>query len=367
MATLTVVFLTWERDTYLAQAILPGLLSGMAVASKYNSGLVLLPALLRIVFTSKRPVRRVAILGLCAVTAFLVLVPYSVLDRASFVKDVLWEIRHYKTGHRNNDGDAGLPQLLYYLSSLVSDLGAVTVAFAALGLVFGAIVEPKRTLALASLPVAMLLHMSTNRVHFLRTVLPVFALVPVFAAGGVAGLAAGARHAAERFAPPRWRPTPERITLWSRGLAVVAIAAFLPTLRHSTLLDRNISRDNRNVVSRWLRAEASGRPIFVAPEAFFSPDVLRSLDAKQTARGMTDLAELLGEGATRPCYVVTPAYSGSPPARRNRDRVLGVLRDKHAAEVLALQGNSLGMPPPRGKMTPVFSPELVVHLVTCGT
>jgi 4-amino-4-deoxy-L-arabinose transferase-like glycosyltransferase len=366
MATLTVVFVTWDQDTYLAQAILPGLLSGVAVASKYNSGLVLLPAALRVLFVSKDRVRRLAVLGLCAAAAFLVFVPYSILDHASFVRDVKWEIRHYRTGHLHYEADPGLPQLRYYLSSLASDLGGVTMGLAVVGLIFGLVVQPKRTATLASLPVAMLLHMSTNRVHFLRTVLPAFAVATVFAAGGIVGIAAAARRAAERFAPPKWRPSPERVLLWSRVLAVGAVAAYLPTLRHTTLFDRNIGADSRNVVSRWLRAHAAGAPIVVPPEAFISPDALRALNARQTERGMDDLAGVLAEGAPRPCYVVTPRYAGSKAARSNGERVLGVLKEKGAAEVLTVEGNPLALPPARGKMTPVFSPTLAVHRVTCG-
>jgi len=382
-AALATAFAAWERDSYLVTSVVPGALSGMAAASKYNSALVLLPLGLHIVLTGtwtgkglRAQVGRLAVLSVAAAAAFLACVPYSVLDRGQFVADVTWEIHHYKTGHPGHDGPAGIPQFLFYLRSLADDCGPTTLAFAAAGLLFGLVIAPRRAATLASFPLAMLVHMSTNRVHFLRTVLPVFALVPVFVAGGLIGLVRIATPAFWMRRRPTWStalnrlPAPFRTPWWPSLVAVAVVALYAAFTDRGALLDLDLAPDTRNVVVRFLRARAGHARIFVPPEIGFSSERLSGFRATMTAHGLADLQRRIEHAEGSECFVVRPVYGigRSRIARRNVDRIEAELRSRAAVDELPVAGANVAMPDAAARLVlPDLNPGLEVYrLPKCG-
>ena len=368
-ATAMCVVVAWERQSYLWKSIVPGVLVGLAVASKYNSGVSLLSPLLAILLT-KTPCRTRKLALLAGVTAltFLLCVPYSMLEPGRFVRDVLAEIEHYATGHRGHDGPAGIPQMLFYLRSLADDFGPLLMGFAVLGLVVAGVKSPRRALAVAVLPLAMLVHMSTNRVHFLRTVLPVFVLFPVFAAGGVCGVAdwiAGLLEKRILSNAPRWiRSAP-----W-HGLALVLTTGVLFAAHPpGALFDRNLAPDSRVLVREWLAHNASGAPVFVAPEAHFSIPRLRNhnIVAEQTSVEISNLGPLSARVRRGACLIVVPGYEESRKARAAARRISSRVRAVGAAPVFRAPGKLSKGPSRWGRLArPVLDPELAVYRFPCG-
>jgi hypothetical protein len=382
-AALATTFAAWERESYVATSVVPGVLSGMAAASKYNSALVLVPLGLHIVLTGKwtgqglrSQAGKLAVLGAAAAAAFVACVPYSVLDRGQFMADVAWEIHHYKTGHPGQDGPAGVPQFLFYLRSLSEDYEPFSLGLAAVGLVFGLFVAPRRAATLASFPLAMLVHMSTNRVHFLRTVLPVFALVPVFVAGGLIALARIATPAFWMRRKPTWSaaldrlPAPFRTPWWPSLVAVAVVASYAARAHRGALLDLDLAPDTRNVVARFLRAHAGNARVFIPPEIGFSSERLSGLRVTTTAPALADLERRVAHAEGSECFVVRPVYGvgRSRIAKRNDDRIEAELRSRRAVDELPVAGAKVAMP---DSVAPRFLPDLnpsldVYRLPKCG-
>jgi hypothetical protein len=280
-ATLAAVLGWWESDSVWKKAVIPGVLAGCTVACKYNSGVVLVSCALAIALAPgvTRRLKKTVVLGVAAALTFLMAVPYSVLDFGQFYADVISEVRHYRIGHAGFDGPAGLPQLLFYLEAIAEEFRIAISGLAVVGMVYAAWRCPKPTIAVVAFPVLMLAHMSTNRVHFLRTVLPVFVFVPVLAGLGVAGLAHGLRSLAERALH---RPGLRRMAL--SAAAVVGILG-LAVVVHETAsveiwADRNIQRDTRDRAVEWIRGNApSESVVFVAAGVWLAPSDREALGA----------------------------------------------------------------------------------------
>lgn len=317
LAALTVSFTNWQRDTIRGSALLPGVLIGLATASKYTGGITLLPCALAIVLGQReRRAQKLLILGAAAALAFLICVPYSVLDRPQFIADVKWEMHHYKTGHARFDGPPGIPQLEYYFGQFQRDYGGFLLGLSFVGFLGGLRHDARRAVTLAVLPVGLLLQMSTNRVHFVRTVLPVFALVPVFAAGGIAAVGRASS------ALLSWSPLRDRVSrvggrrLLEDAAAALAFFGVWLTMDKSAVLDRQIPPDTRNTAVSWLKEHAREQLIFLAPELRMSPSRVQSLRTRSVAPGLTDLGSQFAatHGILR--YLVVPGFSPATPMIR---------------------------------------------------
>lgn len=183
---LTYLIYTLEKSSLLHTAVLPGLFCGMIVASKYNLGLILVPFLLRIVLLrSGQRLYSSYILIAVTLLTFVLIVPYSVLDFGLFRANVKYEIHHYQTGHPGNEGQPGLPQLLHYLAKLRMEFGLPGFWLGLAGLVDLFRRRFRAALILTSFPFCLLLFMSGQKVHFIRNIISIYALYPVFIALGV--------------------------------------------------------------------------------------------------------------------------------------------------------------------------------------
>lgn len=176
----------WEKSSLITGAIIPGFLCGCAVASKYNLGLILLPFLLFYFLKSARKKLLYSYVFFSIfVLTFVLLVPYSVLDIPRFLHGLYFEINHYRTGHSGFEGDAGFPQLLYYLGQFINDFGIAALLLAAVGSVYIVKINWRKGLCFLSFPLALLVFMCSQRVHFVRNLLSLFAVLPVLISLGL--------------------------------------------------------------------------------------------------------------------------------------------------------------------------------------
>ena len=175
------------RPTLRWLAVMPAICVGLAAGSKYTHGLLLISVMLAILLFMERG-RRLQASGVAIATAslsFLAVAPYSVLALPDFINGLARQAHHYATGHPGYEADPGLGQLAYYASSLISDFGVAGFVLCLIGLISAALSNWRRTLVLASFPVALLALLSAQRVHFLRNMLPVLPLVAAFIACGI--------------------------------------------------------------------------------------------------------------------------------------------------------------------------------------
>jgi len=329
LAALASAFLSsgsWGKSSLLLHGVFPGVLCGFAIASKYNAGVVLLSCALAVLVAPAAKQRWITLstLGLSAVAAFVMTVPYSILDFEHFRADVLFEIRHYQTGHPGYDGEPGWSQLCYYLAHIKSSYGALLCSAAVVGLLWGLKERPRPTLVVLSFPLLMLLHMSTNRVHFLRTVLPVFVLVPVLASVGAFAFYDLATQLGGRY--------------WKWVVVSVFLVATFTHAEAGRILDRNIRADTRDRAAAWLIDNTQGAAhYYVSRDLWMPKEDLPGARASYLGRNQErTLHQLLK--ASGPAYLLMPHYGSPedvPPAvrRDETERARYLDHSRHLAEV----------------------------------
>jgi 4-amino-4-deoxy-L-arabinose transferase-like glycosyltransferase len=252
-----------RRRDYLVAGV--GL--GLACASKYTAGIVLLPLLAaaatrylsvppgaRAYVVGRRAMLGLLLAGASALVAFLVANPYAVLDFKSFHAELV----HQSSLSADAQGKLGAPKeggFLYYLWSLTWGLGWAP-ALAALG---GAVAVWRREQRLGWLlvpaPLLYLAFMGLQGRYFGRWLLPIFPILCLLAAFFALWLVGAVASRELRI-----------------GLAALLVVMLLAQgLVYSVHAGLVLSRaDTRNLTRAWLVANVpQGTPIVAEP---VSPD-----------------------------------------------------------------------------------------------
>ncbi|NNE44027.1 MAG: DUF2029 domain-containing protein [Gemmatimonadetes bacterium] len=191
-ATFLVMLCIWltlrARDTgTLGRFALAGVVAGLAAATKYNAGLVLLVPVVGALGARRAGVAAATALA-GAGAAFLVAMPYALLDAPTFREHVMFEFDHARRGHGLVFRETGngwihhLRQNLPYLTTV--PLGAAALA--------GVVIAARRrgpvesALLLFAVPYFALLGLS--EVRFLRYLLPLAPALAILAALPIARL-----------------------------------------------------------------------------------------------------------------------------------------------------------------------------------
>jgi hypothetical protein len=242
--------------------LLAGVGLGLACASKYTAGIVLVPLAAATAAgylqaqpnANRRALAGIALAGVAAIVAFLIANPYAVLDYSDFHSGLV----HQSTLSAETHGKLGAPHdggLAYYLWTLTWGLGWAP-ALAALA---GALSVWRRERALGWLlvpaPLLYLAFMGLQGRYFGRWLLPIFPILCLLAALFALQLV---------DAVARRRP---RLRVAAAALLVVALLA--QGLVYSIHAVRVLARaDTRNLTRAWMLAHIpAGAPIVVEPVA----------------------------------------------------------------------------------------------------
>lgn len=284
---------SWGRS-----GVVPGLYAGLATGSKYTLAVVIIPVLLGIALFVPPRRRAAAWLGAIGamLLAFLLVVPYSLIDVPGFLNGVASEAFHYASGQRGVQGEPGWPQLMFYGRHFLSEFGA-GLLFAVVGIGALARRDWRRTSVLLAFPVITVVMLVRQRVHFERNVLSVHLLVALFAAAGMLAAYDWLRQAinARRKASIDRR----RITL----VCVTAVALWaLPWWHLPGELRAHV--DSRNAAQIWLREDLpAGWAIAVPEELAFDS---RPLEAKGHRVVTVRLQTALDAGAAQMALAAVP-------------------------------------------------------------
>jgi hypothetical protein len=186
------------RDGRLRDYALAGAALGVACATKYTAGIVLLCLLGAAVSAKSSPggsdsvgssrpeARTPAIRGLALATAlafagFAVANPYALFDLELFREGLELQSQASSDGggKLGLTGDSGI---LYYLGTLAWGLGVLPALAAAGGAVWLSIRDPRRALVLVPAPVLLILFLGLQDRFFARWLLPVYPLLCLLAA-----------------------------------------------------------------------------------------------------------------------------------------------------------------------------------------
>ncbi|MDX6690437.1 MAG: hypothetical protein QOG15_1894 [Solirubrobacteraceae bacterium] len=231
---------------------------GIACATKYTGGIVLVPIVAAAVaqFTAPggRPtaLRGLAIAAGAGVAAFLICNPYALLDTQAF-----WDgLTHQSDASGDSSGKLGLTQesgYVYYLWSFGWGLGWIPLIFAVGGAVRLWFDERRLFWFLVAPVVLFVVFMGSQERYFGRWLMPVFPFVCILAAYAALELASlGGRHL------PALRPT-------FIALAAVAVCAqgFVYSIHSGLVTSR---ADTRNLARDWMVANVPlGDRIVVEP------------------------------------------------------------------------------------------------------
>jgi 4-amino-4-deoxy-L-arabinose transferase-like glycosyltransferase len=256
------------RKGRLRDYLLAGIGLGLACASKYTAGIVVLPLLAatatryltvtphgRASLLGRRAVFGLVLAGASALVAFVVANPYAILDYSDFHRGLI----HQSTLSAEAQGKLGAPKdggFAYYLWSLTWGLGWVP-ALAALGGAFAVWHKDQRLgWLLVPAPLLFLAFMGLQGRYFGRWLLPIFpilCLLAAFFALRVADAVGTSRKLRAGFA----------------ALLVVALLAqgLVYSIHSGLVLAR---ADTRNLTRAWMVAHVPKGALIVAEP--ISPD-----------------------------------------------------------------------------------------------
>lgn len=229
------------RRGWLLDYAVAGVGTGLAVATKYTAGVILLTVLLaaasRVGATRRRAATGVGIVLAAALISFLVTNPYSVLDSKTFLEDIgllnLPSQGPEKLGQPEENG------VLYYLSSLTWGLGWVPSILALAGAVRLWFTDRWAFAILVPPTVLLILFMGLQERFFARWLLPVYPLVALLAAYSANELFREVSRRAPRYALP--------------AVALAAAALCGQSVVHAVHTDLVLTReDTRTIARNWL-------------------------------------------------------------------------------------------------------------------
>jgi len=167
--------------------ILSLICTGLAIATKYNAGIVyiipLISLLLNAYKSKKIVIKDIFYLFTIPVITFVIVMPYAILDFTTFIQAILYEMHHYNVkGHHNATITPGLNHLLLQFQNIYQNIGLIPTIFTLIGL-FSLIRKPLLIFILI-FPIVYLFYMTGTKVSFHRNFLILYPFISILLGAG---------------------------------------------------------------------------------------------------------------------------------------------------------------------------------------
>lgn len=232
---------------------------GLACATKYPGGVVLLPLLTAAVIRIRQDrqwtqgLLRLGLAALAAVAGFLLANPFALLDYRAFLREIDFLSPGRIVEASSKLGTSYSNGWLFYLWTMTWGLGWVPTIAAAAGMVIMVIKKRSAAVLLVPAPILYVLYMGAHTRFFARWLLPVFPFLVIMAAYAVVEAVQEVRLRLPRLAP---------------AIATFAIIVLLlQPLAHAIHSDLVLTRPNTRTLARdWMFQNIpAGSPIVLEP------------------------------------------------------------------------------------------------------
>ncbi|MEJ7784493.1 MAG: glycosyltransferase family 39 protein [Solirubrobacteraceae bacterium] len=239
------------REGRVRDYVIAGLGLGIASATKYTGGIVLLPLIAAAVVQFMAPggrnaaARGIVIAGVFSLAGFVGANPYALLEFEKFKEG----LSHQSTAADDALGKLGLTHdngLAYYLWTFTWGMGWVPLIAATVGAILLLRDEPRLLAILAPAPILFILFMGSQARFFGRWLIPVFPLMALLAAYCIFELADSLG---------RRRPA-LRLTAMVLGVVALCGQGLVYSLHIGQVLSRE---DTRNAAREWMVANVPER------------------------------------------------------------------------------------------------------------
>jgi 4-amino-4-deoxy-L-arabinose transferase-like glycosyltransferase len=272
-------FLNKGKTKYL---ILSLVFSGCAMATKYNSALVImLPSL--VVFIRLLTNRRnfegkwLVMVPLIPTATFFVCMPYAFMDSASFLSSLGYELRHYKVyGHGGDTSVPGIRHIRFQFQAIIANIGVMGIVISSFGLL--AITKNPKLLVVILFPLAYFFYMTTMKVNVHRNFILIYPYIAILY-GAALGIT---------FSGVRWLVLRLKIVAGQDGVKLRLLCLILPlvltvyagqmasTEWHKALQLKN-SHDSRSTLVDRINALNNVPMVFIPKEIRIHEQDLRRL------------------------------------------------------------------------------------------
>lgn len=247
--------------------IIGGVMVGFAAGTKYNAGFVVLSlAAAHFLRTGQKSGRRLLALFGCALGAFIVSTPGSILCTREFIGGIAYEMRHAATGHGLVFAGTGNGFVYTFASSLWCGLGPPLAALFVAAAAWALWKRDRTGLMILAFVVPYYALISLSQVRFARYSLPMFPAAALLSGWLMREWWRGL--ATLRFRAFKW--------VWVGICTLVILKTFVFTL----MLDQLFTRpDPRDQAARWIFAnipKGSSIGVFDVPW-FYSPPLTKNL------------------------------------------------------------------------------------------
>lgn len=177
------VFL-FNRKNILRHIILPGVLTGLTISSKYPHGLILLIYLYSYFACKDYTFIKKFVLSLSTFTialfTTLICCPYIFIFPDQWFAEIIIQRNVYRNGWPGYTIEPGLPNLAVQIKQLFQEFGTINSLLSFFGILFLILKRHKLSIPILLYFIVFLIYFSSHSVNLVRNLLPLYALWGVF-------------------------------------------------------------------------------------------------------------------------------------------------------------------------------------------